>query len=244
MRVGLFVPCYIDQFYPQVAVATLELLERHGCEVDYPMDQTCCGQPLANAGMEQESIKICQHFADQFAGVDYVVTPSGSCAHHVQHNYPRLVPDTKPVAEKVWDLTDFLVDVVQIGSVTARFEESVGLHIGCHSLRGLRQAKSSELQVPEFSKPQYLLDLVDGLELVSLSRQDECCGFGGTFAVNFGGLSAKMGADRLEDHIGAGAKVIASGDMSCLMHLDGINRRQGLGLEFKHISEILNSVSG
>ncbi len=244
MKVGLFIPCFIDQFYPQVGIACLELLEKHGCTVSYPLDQSCCGQPLANAGYEKKTTQICQDYVRRYQDVDYIVTPSGSCAHHVKHNYPRLVEsaDAQSAAERTYDIIDFLVDVLAMDHCDTNHPQRVGLHIGCHSLRGLRQAQSSEIVGEEFSRPRYLTSLIPGIEIVSLSRQDECCGFGGTFAVNHGELSARMGHDRLQDHIAAGAEAIISGDMSCLMHLQGLSKRKKIDMNFYHIAELLNGL--
>ena len=243
MKVGLFIPCYIDQFYPRVAVATLELLEKAGCTVDYPLQQTCCGQPMANAGLETESLPVYRHFVKTFQDYDYIVSPSGSCTYHVRHHYdvPEQTEAVQHVRERTLDLVEFLVDVLQIDHLGARFPHRVGLHQSCHGQRGLRLAQSSERVAADFSKLRYLLSLVDGLELVPLDRTDECCGFGGTFAVSESALSAKMGTDRLRDHVRNGAEVITAGDMSCLMHLEGLARRQQQPVRILHLAEILNT---
>ncbi len=237
MRVALFIPCYIDQFYPHVAVATLELLEKLGCEVVYPLDQTCCGQPMANAGFEQEGLKALALFEKNFEGFDYVVAPSGSCILHVKEHTSE---KEGTLRDCVYELSEFLVDVLNVEALHASFPHRVGLHRSCHGLRGLRLGSSSELHGPAFSKVQYLLGLVDGLELVELNRQDECCGFGGTFAVTEEAVSVKMGRDRINDHRSHHAEVITGTDMSCLMHLDGLIRREGTPLKVLHLAEILN----
>jgi L-lactate dehydrogenase complex protein LldE len=241
MTIALFVPCYIDQFYPQVAVATLTLLERLGCEVVVPAGQTCCGQPLANAGFEAESLPIMRHFADLFDGYDYVVSPSGSCILHVKEHYTRLGDPAliHRLHDRTFELCTFLTDVLQVDRLDARFPHRVGIHESCHGLRGLRLGKSSERNEPAFSKPRRLLEMVDGIELVDLERSDECCGFGGTFAVNEEALSVKMGRDRLRDHERHRAEVVTGTDMSCLMHLEGLGRREKRPLQFVHIAEIL-----
>lgn len=243
MKVALFIPCYVDQFYPQVGIASLQLLRRLGVHVHYPTDQTCCGQPLANSGLENDARPIYEHFVRTFGEFDHIVAPSGSCTYHVQHHYDILdQSDTvRAVRARTIDLTDFLVDVLKLQTLPARFPHRVGLHRSCHGLRGLRQARASELMIPEFSKLEYLLSLVRDLELVPLERRDECCGFGGTFAVNEPAVSVRMGEDRLADHRRAGAEFVTAGDMSCLMHLEGLARRRESSLRFVHLAEILNS---
>lgn len=242
MKVGLFIPCYVDQFYPQVAIATLQLLTRLGVSVDYPLDQTCCGQPMANAGYEHEGYRTAQLFVRHFQTYDAIVAPSGSCTLHVKEHYHLLpqTPEVTHVRQHIYELTEFLVDVLQVTSLEASFPHKVGYHASCHGLRGLRLGSPSELQEPRFSKPHQLLRMVKGLELVSLDRPDECCGFGGTFAVSEEAVSVKMGKDRIQDHVMHGAEVITAGDMSCLMHLEGLLRRQKSPVRVMHLAEILN----
>ena len=242
MKVALFVPCYVDQFYPRAGIATLQLLERLGCEVDYPTQQTCCGQPLANSGMEREARPIYTHFVETFQDFEFIVSPSGSCVYHVAHHYDTLeqTEAVTRIRDRTMELSDFLINVLHVNHLDAAFPKKVGIHQSCHGLRGLRLGSGSERVVDNFSNYHYLLSLVRGAEVVSLSRQDECCGFGGTFAVNEPAISAKMGKDRIADHRAAGAEVITSGDMSCLMHLEGLIRRQQLNLPVMHIAEILN----
>lgn len=243
MNVALFIPCYIDQFYPGVGIATLELLEKQGCRVTYPAAQTCCGQPMANTGCESDSIATYHHFVKTFAGFDYIVAPSGSCTYHVRKHYDVIeqTPDVQRVRERTLDLSEFLLDVMKVKKLSARFPHRVGLHQSCHGQRGLRLAQSSERVAPSFSKIRALLEMVDGLELVELDRPDECCGFGGTFAVAEPAISAKMGRDRLADHRRNGAEVVTAGDMSCLMHLEGLIKRQKMPLKVMHLAEILNA---
>lgn len=243
MRVGLFIPCYIDQFYPQVAIATLQLLEKVGCQVDYPMQQTCCGQPMANAGCEQDALKTYHHFVATFQDYDHIVAPSGSCVYHVRKHFDIIEqsPQVQQVRNNTFELTEFLIDVLNIKSLPAKFPHQVGLHQSCHGLRGLRLGPDSERMEDRASKSLLLLQMVEGIELVELDRKDECCGFGGTFAVSEEAISVKMGKDRLADHHKQGAKVITASDMSCLMHLEGIARRQKLNIRILHLAEILNA---
>ena len=233
MTVGLFIPCYVDQFYPQVAIATLQVLERLGCDVDYPASQTCCGQPMANAGFERESVGAMQLFRQSFARYDSIVAPSGSCVLHVREHLGD-------VGQRTYELCEFLSDVLKVDAVAASFPHRVGLHASCHGLRGLRLGASSEVHRPAFDKVRRLLTQVEGLDLVDLDRRDECCGFGGTFAVTEEAVSVKMGRDRLRDHLAHEAEVITGTDMSCLMHLQGLIRRGRLPLRVMHVAEILN----
>ncbi|MBE0591652.1 MAG: (Fe-S)-binding protein [Gemmatimonadales bacterium] len=244
-RVALFVPCYVDQLYPQVARATLELLERQGLTVEFPPGQTCCGQPMANAGCERDALETARGFVRTFVGYDYVVSPSGSCVHHVRHHYDVLdqTDEVREVRERVFELCQFLVEVLKVEDPGVAFPHRVGVHVGCHALRGLRAARSSELGGRPGGVMRALLERVQEIELVDLDRPDECCGFGGTFCVTEEAVSARMGLDRVTDHRLRGAEVITSGDMSCLMHLDGVIRRQHFPLRVMHVAEILNGTA-
>lgn len=224
--VGLFVPCYIDQFYPQVAIATLQLLERLGCRVEVPAGQTCCGQPMANSGFEAITAPCSDLFVRNFDRYDYIVSPSGSCVLHAKHHVSG--PGAPPgfFDGRIFELTEFLTDVLQVQSLPARFAHRVGLHQSCHGQRGLHLSQMSERVAPPFSKPAALLNLVRDLELVPLDRPDECCGFGGTFCVAEEAVSVKMGRDRVADHVANTVEVLTGGDMSCLMHLAGIISRE------------------
>lgn len=237
MRVGLFIPCYVDQFYPQVAIATLELLEKLGCTVVYPPDQTCCGQPMANSGFEHLTGDCTMLFIKNFNEFDYIVSPSGSCVLHIkEHSHENV-----GIHNKIFELVEFLTDILEIDHLDASFPYKVGLHQSCHGQRGLHLAQMSELMAPPFSKPAQLLNMVRKIQLIDLDRKDECCGFGGTFCVAEEAVSVKMGKDRVADHIKHDAEYITGSDMSCLMHLEGILRRQQSPVRVKHIAEILNS---
>lgn len=244
MRVGLFVPCYVDQFYPGAAIATLQLLERLGVDVVYPKNQTCCGQPMANSGYEHLTGGCNKLFIENFSGFDYIVSPSGSCVLHIrEHLHDDKQPElAKEVAHQVWELTSFLTDILKVESLPSRFPHKVGVHQSCHGQRGLHLSSMTELVAPGFSKPGSLLNMVKDLEIVELDRKDECCGFGGTFCVAEEAVSAKMGKDRVADHLKQGAEYITGADMSCLMHMEGILKRQGSNVRVVHIAEILNSV--
>jgi L-lactate dehydrogenase complex protein LldE len=241
IKVALFVPCYIDQFYPQVGIATLHILEKLGLSVDYPLEQTCCGQPMANSGFEEASEPVMRLFIKNFKDYDYIVAPSGSCVLHVKERYERLGHDkeVEHIRKNTYELCDFLVDVLKVTDLGASFPHKVGLHLSCHGQRGLRQSQSSEIVGDDFSKIKTLLTNVKDLELIELDRKDECCGFGGTFCVSEEAVSVKMGIDRINDHAKHEAEVITGGDMSCLMHLEGILKRQKKNIMIKHIAEIL-----
>ncbi len=245
MKVGFFVPCYIDQFYPQVAVATLQLLEKLGCEVCYPLNQTCCGQPMANSGCEKDSIKTAKLFVENFREYDYIVGPAPSCVGFVREHYDILdqTHDVVHVRTHIFDIAEFLIDVLKIKKLDAAFPHKVGLHTSCHGQRSMRMAQSSEINGSFFSKQRQLLEMVEGLELIDLDRVDECCGFGGTFSVFEEAVSAKMGRDRVSDHERHGAEVITGGDTSCLMHLEGTIRRQNKNIKVIHLVEILNGTT-
>jgi L-lactate dehydrogenase complex protein LldE len=241
VKVALFVPCFVDQLRPQVARATLALLERLGLQVEFPLAQTCCGQPMANAGCERDALAAYRHFVDVFAGFDYVVSPSGSCVHHVRHHYDALdqSPEVRRVRERTFELCHFLTEVLHVPPLGVTFPHTVGLHVGCHMRRGLRLAPASEITPEAGGVMRALLQQVRGLNLVEPERSDECCGFGGTFAVTESAVSARMGQDKVAAHQRVGAEVIVSGDVSCLLHLDGVIRRQGLAMRTLHIAEIL-----
>lgn len=248
MKVGLFIPCYVDQFYPSVGMAAVALLERHGVEVEYPEDQACCGQPLANSGCGGAARWLLERFVRIFGDYEHVVCPSGSCVSMVRVHYRGLVGDpAKPalrarldrLARSTYELCEFLVDVMKLERISGRFAHKVGLHHSCHGLRELRLGSGSERRIARFDKVGRLLAGLDGIELVSPARPDECCGFGGTFAVTEEAVSAAMGRDRLADHERAGAEIVTAVDMSCLMHLDGLIRRDRRPLRVMHVAEIL-----
>lgn len=243
MKVGLFVPCYVDAFFPEVAIATVELLERLGVEVDYPLEQTCCGQPMANSGCEQDAAGAEALFVRNFAGYDHIVSPSGSCVHHVREHFTAIeqTDDVRRVRARTTELVEFLHDVLGVREFPwAEFPHAVGLHNGCSTLRKLGTASYSEIQAPAFSKPLALLAGVKGIRFVQPERPDECCGFGGTFSVVEEPVSARMGQDKVADHQRAGAQYIVSADMSCLMHQKGCAERMGSPLKFIHIAQVLN----
>ncbi|MEU9831013.1 (Fe-S)-binding protein [Streptosporangium sp. NPDC048047] len=231
MRVALFVTCVNDTLFPGTGQATVALLHRLGCDVDFPVAQTCCGQMHVNTGYLAEGRRLARHFADVFAGYDAVVVPSGSCAAMVREQYPKLVR-AAPDGPEVHELSEFLLDVLGVEDVGAYFPHRVTYHPTCHSLRGLRLG----------DRPLRLLERVRGLELVPLPEAEECCGFGGTFAVKNPAVSAAMCADKVRNVMDTGAEVVCAADNSCLMHIGGALRRQRTGVRTMHLAEILAAV--
>ncbi len=242
MKVALFIPCYIDQFYPRVGIATLEVLERLGCNVHFPPNQTCCGQPMANSGYQHLDKGCDDLIVKNFSGYDYIVGPSGSCILHIKHHlHGANEAASAEIRGRVFEFTEFLTDILKVESLEASFPYKVGMHQSCHGQRGLHLSQMSERVAPPFSKPEKLLSMVKGIQLIKPDRVDECCGFGGTFCVFEEAVSAKMGKDRVRDHQQKGVEVITGVDVSCLMHLEGIIRRQNAPVRVMHIAEILNS---
>jgi L-lactate dehydrogenase complex protein LldE len=248
MKVGLFIPCYVEQLYPNVGMATVEVLERYGVEVDYPEAQTCCGQPMANAGLGDQARPLVDRFVRIFGDYDHVVCPSGSCVSMVRVQHRGLIADrARPaqlerldrLAGSTYELCEFLVDVMKIERASGQFAHKVGLHQSCHGLRELRLGAGSERRVKRFDKVGRLLAGLTGIELVEPARADECCGFGGTFAVTEDAVSCAMGRDRLTAHEHAGAEIVTAVDMSCLMHLEGLIGRDRRPLRVMHVAEIL-----
>jgi L-lactate dehydrogenase complex protein LldE len=243
MKVALFVPCFIDALFPHAGIATLELLEKLGVDVDYPRQQTCCGQPIANNGCVPESVAIGDLFTRNFAGYDYIVAPSSSCVHHVRSHLAvsNGAHGSDAVRSSTYELTEFLHDVLNVRDFPwASFPHAVGLHNSCSAIRHLNAASMSELPGKPWSKARTLLEGVHGIRIVEPQRPDECCGFGGTFSVAEAAVSVRMGQDKVRDHADAGAECIVSADMSCLMHQQGCAARASLPVSFLHIAEVLN----
>jgi L-lactate dehydrogenase complex protein LldE len=232
MRAALFVTCVNDAVYPSTGVATVRLLERLGVEVDFPTGQTCCGQPQYNTGYLRETVPLARRTARVFEGYDYVVTPSGSCAAMVRKHYPAMGDSTAAsLAPRMYELTEFLVDVLGVTDVGAYFPHVVTYHPSCHGLRLLGLGE----------RPRRLLEAVKGLELRDLPGAEECCGFGGTFAVKNADVSAAMGQDKVRNAVSTGAEVLCGADNSCLMHIGGVLGREGDPVRALHIAEILAS---
>lgn len=241
MRVALFVPCYVDQLRPGVGLAALALLEEAGASVEFPIDQTCCGQPFLTAGAAPAARRLAAHYERVFGHYDHVVTPSGSCAAMVRRHYAHLLgAEGAGFAARTRELCEFLVEVAGIRRLDGRLDRRVGLHASCHTLRELRLGNPSETrEAPRRDPARTLLEGLEGVEIVDLERPDECCGFGGMFSVEEEAVSCRMGLDRLADHRRAGAEVVTSTDVSCLMHLGGLAERGAVPLRTLHIAELL-----
>lgn len=244
MRVGLFIPCYIDAVYPEVGIATLELLEKLGVKVGFPLEQTCCGQPMTNEG-DFESAKAAEKlFVQNFKDFDYIVGPAGSCVKQIKVHYDKLeqTPEVKHVQENTYELIEFLHDILKVKEFPGiSFPHKVALHNSCSSIRGLGIAKPSEHMGKPFNKSANILNMVEGITIVPLNRPDECCGFGGTFCVTDEVVSAKMGRDKVADYVASGAEYVVSPDMSCLMHQQSVAHKNGIThIPFLHIAQVLN----
>jgi L-lactate dehydrogenase complex protein LldE len=241
MKIGLFVPCYVNALFPEVGVATYKLLKHLNVDVDYPVNQTCCGQPMANAGFEEKAIPLAERFEEMFKNYDYVVAPSASCAAFVKLNYPRLLEGKHFCLsnDKIMDVCEFLHDVLKVTSLPGKFPHKVSLHNSCHGVRELHLSSASELNIPSYSKIKDLLKLVDGITVFEPDHVDECCGFGGMFSIEEPDVSVRMGTDKINNHIATGAEYITGPDSSCLMHMQGIARRTGKSIKFIHVVEIL-----
>jgi L-lactate dehydrogenase complex protein LldE len=243
MRVALMVTCVNDAMFPDVGRAVVALLERLGVRVDFPAAQTCCGQPMINTGYLDEAVPVVRTFVEAFSGYDAVVAPSGSCAGSARHQHAMVArrsgdPDLEAaVAEtspRVYELSEFLVDVLGVEDVGASFPHSVTYHPTCHSLRMLGVG----------DRPTRLLRAVHGLRLLDLPEAEQCCGFGGTFAVKNADTSVAMGADKARHVRETGAEVLVAGDNSCLMHIGGMLSRQRAGVRVMHLAEVLASTEG
>lgn len=242
MKVGLFIPCFVNAVYPEVGVATYKLLRSLGLQVDYPLDQTCCGQPMANAGFEIESMKMARRMEDLFAGYDYVVGPSASCVAFVRTYHPRILNEEHHACmnkDKIYDVCEFIHDVIKPDSLPGVFPHKVSIHNSCHGVREIALSSPSERNIPYYSKLRDLLQLVKGVEIFEPSRVDECCGFGGMFSIEEEAVSSCMGEDKVRDHMSTGAEYITGADNSCLMHMQGVIDRLKLPIQTIHITQIL-----
>ena len=245
MKVALFVPCYVDQLFPRVAWATVSVLERLGCEVDFDPAQACCGQPLLTAGAPDAVRPIARRFLDVFERAEHVVAPSASCVATIRRHYAQLCPADPRIAAlgRVRELCEFAVDVLGAERIAGRYPHRVALHPSCHGLRELRLGTTSERAIAVRDPARQLLASLDGIAIVEPARRDECCGFGGAFAVGEPAVSGMMGRDRVRALHGAGAEVVTASDVSCLAHLDGVARRTGTPLRVVHVAEILAEAS-
>ena len=237
------VTCVNDAMFPETGKAVVTLLRRLGVDVDFPAGQTCCGQPMINTGYLDEAISAVRAFAGAFEGYDAIVTPSGSCAGCVRHQHaivarragdPRLTAALERTSPRTYELSEFLVDVLGVVDVGAYFPHRVTYHPTCHSLRMLGVG----------DRPTRLLSAVRGLSLVDLPAAEQCCGFGGTFAVKNADVSVAMASDKARHVRETGAEVLVAGDNSCLMNIGGLLSRQRAGVRIMHLAEVLAATEG
>ncbi len=237
MDVQIFIPCFVDQLYPETAFNMIKILEKFGCNIQYNTQQTCCGQPAFNAGFWEDAKPVCSKFISEFKNAQYVVAPSASCIGFVRNYYPKLFEnsslhnDLKKLSAKTFEFTEFLLKVLNVKDTGATFKEVITYHDSCAALRECKIKQG----------PRILLENVKGLTLHELADNETCCGFGGTFAVKFNGISVNMGEQKVENAIATGAKYIVSTDLSCLMHLQGYIDKKGYSIKTMHIADVLAS---
>jgi L-lactate dehydrogenase complex protein LldE len=237
MKVQLFIPCFVDQVFPETAFNMAKVLEKMGCTVDYNKNQTCCGQPAFNAGFREDAREVCIKFIKDFQGADYIVAPSASCVGFVRNYFSTLFDNSsyhnevKNLQKRTFEFSEFLVNVLRIEDTGASFEGKATYHDSCAALRECKIKK----------EPRALLSHVKGLEMIEMQDVETCCGFGGTFAIKFEAISIAMADQKITHALEAGVDYIISTDLSCLMHLDGFIRFKGLELKTIHIADILAS---
>ena len=237
MKVHVFIPCFIDQLYPTAGFNTIKVLEKAGCEVVYNTEQTCCGQPAFNAGYWGESREICKKMMSDFSDAEIIVVPSASCAGFIKNYYSKLFDNASNNKEslsfqsKVYELSDFLVNVLKVDDLGAKLDKKATYHDSCAALR--------ECKIK--MEPRKLLNNVIGLELIEIADNETCCGFGGTFAVKFEDISVAMGEQKAENAINTGAEILISTDLSCLMHINGILQLKETNIVSMHLADVLAS---
>jgi len=237
MKVQIFVPCFVDQLYPQTAMNMVRILEKAGCDVSYNPNQTCCGQPAFNAGFWDDARAVCNKFLKDFNSDEIIVSPSASCVGFVRNYYSRLFDnssvhnDVKAIGQNIYELSDFLVNKLGITKFGAKLPGKATYHDSC---AGLRECNIK-------NEPRKLLANVEGLELTELNDVETCCGFGGTFAVKFGAISQAMGEQKVENALATGAAYLISTDASCLMHLQGYIDGKKYNLKTMHLADVLVS---
>ncbi len=237
MKVQIFIPCFIDQLYPQTAFNMVKVLEKATCEVVYNTNQTCCGQPAFNAGFVDESRAVCSKFLKDFDGADYIVAPSASCVGFVRNYYGKIFDNSaqhnqvKNLGKRMYEFSEFLTDVLKIENFGAELQGKATYHDSCAALR--------EYKIK--TGPRRLLSYVKGLELVEMNDVETCCGFGGTFAVKYEAISAGMADQKITNALETGAEYIISTDISCLMQMDGFIENKNLPLKTMHLADVLAS---
>lgn len=237
MNVHVFIPCFMDQLFPQTAFNTIKVLEKAGCKVIYNPEQTCCGQPAFNAGYWGEAREVCNKFISDFSDAEYVVMPSASCTGFVRNYYSKIYDnssnqkDIRFLQGKVYELSEFLIQVLKVENLGAVLNTKATYHDSCAALR---ECKLGDM-------PKRLLSHVKGLEMLELKDNETCCGFGGSFAVKFDAISAAMGDQKIQHVLDNGAETLISTDLSCLMHLDGVIKKQNLPIRVMHLADVLAS---
>jgi L-lactate dehydrogenase complex protein LldE len=237
LNIQLFIPCFVDQLYPDTAFNMIRVLEKAGCTVQYNEEQTCCGQPAFNAGFREDAKEVCVKFLKDFSGTDYIVTPSASCTGFVRNYYGDLFMDSsynkevKNIGRRIVEFSDFLVNIIHQENFNASLSGKATYHDSCAALRECKIKK----------EPRKLLSQVKGLEVVEMEDVETCCGFGGSFAVKFESISLAMADQKVKHALDTGAEYLISTDLSCLMHLDGYIRHKGLPLKTLHIADVLSS---
>ena len=235
MNVQLFIPCFVDQLYPQTAFNMIKVLEKLGCTVHYNEQQTCCGQPAFNAGFQEDCKGVAGKFLKDFSGTDYIVSPSASCSGFVRNYYSKLFDNSsvhnevKGLQKRLFEFSEFLTDVLKVEDVGARLEGVATYHDSCAALRECKIKQG----------PRKLLQYVKGLELREMNDVETCCGFGGTFAVKYETISVAMADQKVNNALATGAQYIISTDLSCLMHLDGYIKEKGHNLKTLHLADVL-----
>jgi L-lactate dehydrogenase complex protein LldE len=235
MNVHIFIPCFVDQLYPQTAFNMVKVLEKAGCTVKYNAAQTCCGQPAFNAGFIDEAKAVCNKFIKDFSGAEYIVAPSASCVGFVRNYYTKLFDNSsvhnevKDMRNRIFEFSEFMVKVVQMDAVGGKLNGKATFHDSC---AGLRECKIKE-------EPRQLLSNIEGLELIEMEGTDTCCGFGGSFSVKFEAISNGMADQKVENALATGSEYMISTDLSCLMHLDGYIKKQGYNLKTMHIADVM-----
>lgn len=237
MKVQLFIPCFVDQLYPQTAFNMVKVLEKACCDVSYNTNQTCCGQPAFNAGFWDEAREVCTKFLKDFDGADYIVAPSASCVGFVRNYYAKIFENSsqhnqvKDLSNRIFEFSEFLVDVLKIENYGAALNAKATYHDSCAALR--------ECKIKD--APRRLLAQVKGLELTEMNDVETCCGFGGSFAVKFDAISVGMADQKITNAKATNAELIISTDLSCLMHLDGYIKGKNLPIQTMHIADVLAS---
>jgi len=237
MNIQLFIPCFVDQLFPQTAFNMIKVLEKLNCAVRYNPNQTCCGQPAFNAGFYDDAREVANKFLTDFDTVDYIVAPSASCVGFVRNYYPSLfenhtsIHKAQKITKNIYEFSEFITDILQVSNLGATLHTKATYHDSCAALR--------ECNIK--TGPRNLLSKVNGLELIEMKDNETCCGFGGTFAVKFEAISTAMAEQKIQNALATGAETIISTDLSCLMHLDGIIKKQAVKIKTMHLADVLAS---